>query len=326
MAFEILGIKRTAITNYVLRLLSRNRNTLEQIPGDVFVQRIPDLRKIRFTGLVLVDMPGGMLGRLLFQNGRLVFTSQGDLEPQQALRLIQRSVGSSTFIILSLDLPQSVLAFSAVDGIPHGIGMQIPVNREALIAEQHKRGFSGILALEAGASLLIWHFANGHIQFGPDMPQDLERYRLIHIAWKPHELPELLLDTDETTTMGVFANQPTHPAQISQPNHTLYNPPVLGSFQPPIATHSQVLQQPFPQDQPAVVHNSGGHDINTAIWHTFNDVLKMKLVDRAPQVFNQARQSHSLEAGVTLINSLASQLERVAGSKVAQAFRSRFGQ
>lgn len=329
MALENLGIKRSAVTNYVFRLLTRSRTTLEQLPGDSFVRMLPQLRNIRFTGLVLVEMPGGMLGRLLYQNGRMVFASQGDLEAQDALRVIQRSVGGSTFIIFSLDPAQSALALSAVDGIPHGVGMQIPVGGDVLFAEQRKRGFSGILALEAGSSLLIWQFTGGHLQFGPDVPQDLERYRLIHIAWNPHELPELFLDTSETASLGNLTAQPAQ----AQPVYPQNNQPVFGAPQQPFAQQPQQYYQPaapqFPQQQFAQAQPapqfSGGTDINTEIWRTFQDVLKKHLADRAPRVFNLMRQEHTLETGATLVNSLARQLERVAGAAVAQAFRARFG-
>jgi hypothetical protein len=321
MALENLGIKRSSVVNYVFRLLTRSRITLEQVTGEVFVGYLPQLRVMRFTGLVLVEMQGGIIGRLLFQNGRLVFASQGDLESTDALRLIQRSVGGSTFIIFPLDQAQANLAFAAVDGIPQGVGMQIPVGGEALFIEQKRRGFTGMLALESGSSLLVWQFVGGNIQFGPEVPSDLERFRVVHITWNPHELPELLLTTGEPNPLGLgmtpnYAPQPFQTAYPAQPM-AQYGQPM-----PPVPQYPQTA----PQYPPTSAQPATSNDINMEIWRTFQDVLKKHLADRAPRVFNLMRQEHALETSGTLVNNLAAQLDRVAGSAVAQAFRARFGQ
>ncbi len=250
MGLEGLGIKRSAVTNYVYRLLSRSRMTLEQLPGEAFLKLVPSLRTSRFSGLVLVEMPGGVIGRLLYQNGKLVYAGQGDLEPQEAFWVIQRTTGESTFVRFVLEPDQALLAYAAVDGIPHTVGMQIPVDGRSLFEEQKRRGFSGVLALEAGSSLLIWHWQAGVIKMGPAQPPtDLERYRLIHIAWSERELPEMIL--------GPAAN---------------------------LAGTASVAQAPAGQGRQAVMV-----DPNQEIWQAFADLMRRHLADRAPRIVNLMR-------------------------------------
>ena len=297
-----LETKRSSLVNYVFRLLTRGRMTVEQISGAAFAQEVAQLRARRFTAIVIVEMLGGEIGRLLYQKGRLVYAGQGDLEPEEALWKITGGIMESLCTIVPLSLDQGALGLAAVDGRLMNSGA-LPTEINVILDQMGRRDFSGVMALESGNSVSIWQWDSGLVISSPEVVRDTERARMVQIAWVERELPEVTPREPQGSIRSTAERLPARAA----PQGT----PALGR-----APNNGIPPRPEP--------NPNYRPLTTdELWRVFEEVMREEIGDRTDRIAALLQQQHGTEAPEFLLQSLTKQLERVAGLRAVNTFRAR---
>lgn len=287
-----LETKRSSLVNYIFRLLTRKKITVEQISGAAFAQEVGPLRAKRFTAIVIVEMLGGELGRLLYQNGRLVYAGQGDMPPEEALWKITNGIMDSLCTLVPLNADQGALCLAAVDGRLLNAGTP-PSDINLIVEQLSNRDFSGVMVLESGNSISIWQWDSGLLLSSPETPRDADRARMVQIAWVERELPEITPREPQALSRSTLELPPQQPAAG------------LGRSAAPMP---QTNHRPLVSDQ---------------LWRVFEEVMREEIGDRTERIVALLQQQHGSEAPEFLLQSLTKQLERVAGVRAVNTFRAR---
>jgi hypothetical protein len=194
----------------VLRQLIRGRLPVERVAGNRWGWLEDALAYAEFSGLVIVELPGGELARLLYHQGALVYLAWKERTPVEVAEKIQRTAMLATFSAYPFDEARQTLAVAAVDGVivraaepleAHSTdaggayAAQEPPAKGAppyepfeaslrdLWKEFQRRHFSGVLALEDRAALHITLFQEGEIKLSTSFPAGFEPTRQTLITW-----------------------------------------------------------------------------------------------------------------------------------------------
>jgi hypothetical protein len=297
-----LETKRSSLVNYVFRLLTRGRMTVEQISGAAFAQEVAQLRARRFTAIVIVEMLGGEIGRLLYQKGRLVYAGQSDLEPEEALWKITSAIMESLCTIVPLNPDQGALGLAAVDGRLMNSG-SLPTEINVILDQMSRRDFSGVMALESGNNVSIWQWDSGLVISSPEVVRDTERARMVQIAWVERELPEII---------------PREPQGSIRSTGERLMPQTVPQTAPTLGRTSSNAVAPRPAPNPNYRPLTSDE-----LWRVFEDVMREEIGDRTDRIAALLQQQHGTEAPEFLLQSLTKQLERVAGLRAVNTFRAR---
>ncbi|WP_295395045.1 hypothetical protein [Meiothermus sp.] len=175
----------------VLRLLIRGKLPVERVAGKRWGWLEDALAWAGFSGLVIVELPGGELARLLYHQGALVYLAWKEHSPGEGAAKIQQTALQATFSVYPFDEARQTLALAAVDGVIVRSGQPLEAPPARLWREFQRRHFSGVLALEDRAILHITLFQDGIVRLGAEPPVGFEPSRQILIAWT-QRVPERL--------------------------------------------------------------------------------------------------------------------------------------
>lgn len=167
----------------VLRLLIRGKLPVERVAGKRWGWLEDALEYAEFSGLVIVELPGGELARLLYHQGALVYLAWKEHSPSEVAAKIQQTALQATFSVYPFDEARQTLALAAVDGVIVQVDEPLKAPYAELRREFQRRHFSGVLALEDRAILHITLFQDGGIRLGAEPPAGFEPTRQILIAW-----------------------------------------------------------------------------------------------------------------------------------------------
>ncbi|WP_337868343.1 hypothetical protein [Meiothermus sp.] len=178
----------------MLRLLIWGKLPVERVAGKRWGWLEDALSYAAFCGLVIVELPGGELARLLYHRGALVYVGWKEHTPGEAAERIQQTALLATFSVYPFDEPRQTLALAAVDGVIMRLAEPLETHYSELWKEFQRRHFSGVLALEDRAVLHIRLFQDGLIRLGTETPTDFEPTRQTVIAWTKRDPPVLNLN------------------------------------------------------------------------------------------------------------------------------------
>lgn len=167
----------------VLRLLIRGKLPVERVTGKRWGWLEDALEYAEFSGLVIAELPGGELARLLYHQGALVYVGWKEHSPGEVAEKIQQTAIQATFSVYPFDEARQTLALAAVDGVIVRAAEPLEVHHGELWKEFQRRHFSGVLALEDRAVLHITLFQEGDIKLSTSFPADFEPTRQTLIAW-----------------------------------------------------------------------------------------------------------------------------------------------
>jgi len=167
----------------VLRLLIRGKLPVERVTGKRWGWLEDALVYAEFTGLVMVELPGGELARLLYHQGALVYLAWKGHTPSAVAEKIQQTAIQATFSVYPFDEARQTLALAAVDGVIVRTSEPLEANQGEWWKEYQRRHFSGVLALEDRAFLGITLFQEGDIKLSTSFPAEFEPTRQTVIAW-----------------------------------------------------------------------------------------------------------------------------------------------
>ncbi len=167
----------------LLRLLIRGRLPVERVRGQRWGWLEGALAYANFSGLVIAELPGGELARLLYHQGALVYLVWKEHSPAEVATRIQHSALQSTFSVYPFDEARQTLALAAVDGVIVQAGEPLKSQPTELWKELQRRHFSGVLALEDRAALQITLFQDGQIKLSTPFSPDFAPTRQTLITW-----------------------------------------------------------------------------------------------------------------------------------------------
>lgn len=167
----------------VLRLLIRGKLPVERVAGKRWGWLEDALAYAEFSGLVIVELPGGELARLLYHQGALVYLAWKEHSPHEAAEKIQQAALQATFSVYPFDEARQTLALAAVDGVIVQAAEPLESHHAELWKELQRKHFSGVLALEDRAVLHITLFQDGIIRMGDEPPAGFKPTRQTLIAW-----------------------------------------------------------------------------------------------------------------------------------------------
>ncbi len=167
----------------VLRLLIRGKLPVERVAGKRWGWLEDALEYAEFSGLVIVELPGGELARLLYHQGALVYLAWKEHSPSEVAAKIQQTALQATFSVYPFDEARQTLALAAVDGVIMQVDEPLKAPYSELRKEFQRRHFSGVLALEDRAILHITLFQDGVIRLATEPPAGFKPTRQILIAW-----------------------------------------------------------------------------------------------------------------------------------------------
>ncbi len=167
----------------VLRLMIRGKLPVERVTGKRWGWLEDALVYAEFSGLVIVELPGGELARLLYHQGALVYLAWKEHSPSEVAEKIQQTALQATFSVYPFDEARQTLALAAVDGVIVRAAEPLETHPSELWKEFQRRHFSGVLALEDRAVLHITLFQDGISRMGAEPPVGFEPTRQILIAW-----------------------------------------------------------------------------------------------------------------------------------------------
>lgn len=292
-----LDTKRPALANHVFRLLTRGRTSAQRIPGTTFSKGIAAWSQQRSTAIVIVELRGGDIGRLLYQKGRLVYAGYGDLEPAVALQRISAGLGDSICTVVALSEDQASLAAASIDGRLTYSGA-MPTRVDVMLQDLSERGFSGVICLESGSHISLWQLDVGVLISSPESHPALDRARMLQIVWVERDLPSLIAANDSPLNIsGASQPQPNPSARIAA---TVAVSPQLTLSDPKIGQTLTV----------------------DALWTVFESVMRDQIGERTDRMLVLLRERHAHETADVLFQSLSKPLEHVAGVQSVELFRS----
>ncbi len=177
----------------VLRLLIRGKLPVERVAGRRWGWLEDALVYSEFSGLVIVELSGGELARLLYHQGALVHVGWKEHTPDEAAEKIQQTAMLATFSVYPFDEPRQTLALAAVDGVIVRVAEPLETNHRELWEEFRRKHFSGVLALEDRAYLHIRLFQDGLVHLGAEVTSDFAPTRQTLIVWTKRVPPRLNL-------------------------------------------------------------------------------------------------------------------------------------
>lgn len=190
----LTGPQTQATISAVLRLLMRGRIPVERVAGKRWGWLEGALSYAKFCGLVIVELPGGELARLLYHRGALVYVGWREQTPGEAAERIRQTAMLATFSVYPFDEPRHTLALAAVDGVIVRFAEPLETPPDEHWKEFQRRHFSGVLALEDRAALHIGLFQDGQIRLASQTPPNFEPTRQTVIAWTLRDPPVLNLN------------------------------------------------------------------------------------------------------------------------------------
>lgn len=322
-----------AASSYVFRLLGRQRTKAQRASGSTLGEVLATLQEGGQNALIEIELPSGSLGRLLVQVGRLVFVHHENSVAAAALAELRREAEGASLYSLHLSDEQIILACAALAGIPLALGEALeadPENLTELLTQLGKQSFTGVVALEQGLQTLIWRFQRGRVLNSVDAPSRLRSGRLTQIVWQEQLLPEVGHAESGSDTTYTAAAHTTAAYTAAQTKPTLQaasgqNTPTRStSTQNTVAQNIPVQNisvRSTPISQTRSARQQPGTD---EVWERFQSVLYAQLGGRAERVFALMRRELSGFSRADLIERLARQVERVAGSAAARNFRDGF--
>lgn len=188
---KLTGQPRRSNILAVLRLLIRGKLPVERVTGKRWGWLEDALEYAEFSGLVIAELPGGELARLLYHQGALVYVGWKEHSPGEVAEKIQQTAIQATFSFYPFNEARQTLALAAVDGVIVRAAEPLEVHHGELWKEFQRRHFSGVLALEDRAVLHITLFQDGIIRMGAEPPVGFEPTRQTLIAWTKR-VPEML--------------------------------------------------------------------------------------------------------------------------------------
>ena len=194
----------TSPTRHVFQRLGRQLGGVHR-SGSGLEAALGTFRHERQNALIEVEAPGGLIGHLLLQNGRLVHARSGEDRDDAALAATRARAEQSRLRLLPLDDDQAALACAAVDGTPRPTSALHGVSYDELLEALAHQDFTGVAALEYGRQFVALRFRHGQLgdlRAAPEVPRVV---RLTQIAWQERDLPEL-------RGSGPWAPVPTTPA------------------------------------------------------------------------------------------------------------------
>ena len=195
-------------TRYVFQRLSRQLSGAHRSGNDLEAA-LGTFRHKRQHALVEIEAPGGLIGHLLLQDGRLVYARRGENQDDAALAAIGASAAQSRLGLLPLDDDQAALACAAVDGTHRPSSALHGASYGELLEALAHQDFTGVAALEYGRQFVVLRFRRGQpesLRAAPEVPRVV---RLTQIAWQERNLPEL-------RGFGQWAPVPTTPALVAE--------------------------------------------------------------------------------------------------------------
>lgn len=167
----------------VLRLLIRGKLPVERVTGRRWGWLEGALKYAEFSGLVIAELPGGELARLLYNQGALVYVGWKEHSIGEVAEKIRQTAIQATFSVYPFDEARQTLALAAADGVIVRAAEPLETHPAELWKEFQRRHFSGVLALEDRAVLHITLFQDGIIRMGAEPPVGFEPTRQFLIAW-----------------------------------------------------------------------------------------------------------------------------------------------
>ena len=189
---------------YVFQRLARQFSGVQRSGSDLEAV-LGTFRQERQHALLEIEAPGGSVGHLLLQNGRLVHARSGEDRDDAALAATRAQTGKSRLRLLPLDDDQAFLACAAVDGTPRPASALHGASYGELLEVLAHQDFTGVAALEYGRQFVVLRFRRGQpegLRAAPEVPRVV---RLTQIAWQERDLTEL-------RGSGQWAPVPTTPA------------------------------------------------------------------------------------------------------------------
>ncbi len=183
-----------ATISAVLRLLIRGKLPVERVAGRRWGWLEDALSYAKFSGLVMVELPGGELARLLYHQGALVYAGWKEQTPGEAADKIRQTALLATFSVYPFDKPRQTLALAAVDGVIVRLAEPLETPPDEVWREFERRHFSGVVALEDRAVLHIRLFQDGRVALGSEVPPDFKPSRQTLVVWAKRVPPALNLN------------------------------------------------------------------------------------------------------------------------------------
>ncbi len=191
---KLTGLHTQVTISAVLRLLIRGKLPVERVAGKRWGWLEDALLYAEFSGLVVVELPGGELAWLLYHQGALVHVGWKEHTPGEVAEKIQQTAMLATFSVYPFDQPRQTMALAAVDGVMVRVAEPLETSYSELWKEFQRRHFSGVLALEDRAVLHIRLFQDGLIRLGAETPTNFEPTRQTLIVWTKRVPPMLNLN------------------------------------------------------------------------------------------------------------------------------------
>ena len=194
-------------TRHVFQRLGRQLSGVHR-PGSDLEAALGTFRQKRQHTLIEIEAPGGSVGHLLLQSGRLVHARCGEDQDDAALAAIRARAGQSRLRLLPLGDGQAALACAAVDGTPRPTSALHGASYGELLEALAHQDFTGVAALEYGRQFVVLRFRRGQPESrtAPEVPRVV---RLTQIAWQERDLPEL-------RGFGQWAPAPVTPAPVAE--------------------------------------------------------------------------------------------------------------
>lgn len=177
-------------TRHVFQRLSRQLGGVQRSGSDLEAV-LGTFRQERQHALLEIEAPGGSVGHLLLQNGRLVHARSGEDRDDAALAATRAQTGKSRLRLLPLDDDQAFLACAAVDGTPRPTSALHGASYGELLEVLAHQDFTGVAALEYGRRFVVLRFRRGQLEARRAAPEVPRVVRLTQIAWHERDLPEL---------------------------------------------------------------------------------------------------------------------------------------
>ncbi|WP_018467466.1 hypothetical protein [Calidithermus timidus] len=271
---------------YVFRLLAR-AYPAQKLSGAAFEQSVAILQGSEFSGLMTLETRTGLLARVLFQQGRLVYALRGEVEGAKALEQLRAEPGFNAIALHPLEGPALVLALAAVFGEARLLGYSTVVNVPVLLERLGQEGFSGVVALELGLNLRAWVLREGELLEGSEVPEGEQRGRLSELRWSGTPNPEL--GAVEPATAARAAEASPEALALASPGE--------------LEAAAEALLNP------------------ERIWQAAQEVIGSRFGSRAAGVMERFRRDYGGLESAQLLQSLSAQIENVLGSYYAERFR-----
>ena len=177
-------------TRHVFQRLARQLSGVHRSGSDLEAA-LGTFRQERQNTLIEIEAPGGSVGYLLLQHGRLVHAQHGETWDDAALGVIRAHAEQSRLRLLPLGDDQAALACAAVDGTPRPTSALRGASYGELLEALARQDFTGVATVEYGRQFVVLRFHRGrpdNLRAAPEVPRVI---RLTQIAWHERDLPEL---------------------------------------------------------------------------------------------------------------------------------------